>query len=95
MVTYRAETAMASIAGNFFSAPDTARSWIKALVASPADVIPDESGMILTVRVYPLGEERMNRMAEELFLTLNETQTPYPETDLILHYEPELFTRLG
>ena len=86
MVAYRAETAMASTAKEFLSAPDTVRSWIRALMLSPADIVPDEKEKTLEVRVYPLGEERMNRMTAKLMETLNETLTPFPGTDYVLRY---------
>jgi hypothetical protein len=86
MVAYRAETAMASTAREFLSAPDTARSWIATLMRASADIEPDEKAGILNVLVYPLGEERMNRMTEGLLETLNETQTVFPGTELVLHY---------
>ena len=86
MVAYRAETAMASMADDFLSAPDTARSWMKALMKSPADIIPDYSAKTINVIVYPLGEERMNRMVRQLLQTLNETMTVFPGTDMVLNY---------
>ena len=86
MTAYRAETAMASTAREFMKAPETARSWIRALMQSPADIEPDEDAKLLNVRVYPLGEERMNRMTDELLETLNETMTTFPGTEMVLHY---------
>ena len=86
MVAYRAETAMASMADDFLSAPDTVRSWMKALMKSPADIIPDYSAKTINVIVYPLGEERMNRMVRQLLQTLNETMTVFPGTDMVLNY---------
>ena len=77
---------MASTAREFLSAPDTARSWIATLMRASADIEPDEKAGILNVLVYPLGEERMNRMTEGLLETLNETQTVFPGTELVLHY---------
>ena len=86
MVAYRAETAMASMADDFLSAPDTVRSWMKALMKSPADIIPDYSAKTINVIVYPLGEERMNRMVRQLLQTLNETMTVFPGTGMVLRY---------
>lgn len=86
MVAYRAETAMASISSAFLAAPDTVRSWIKALMTATADIIPDCGSKMLNVRIYPLGEERINRMALELFQTLNESETVFQGTDLVMHY---------
>lgn len=86
MIAYRAETAMASMADDFLSAPDTVRSWMKALMKSSADIIPDYSEKTINVIVYPLGEERMNNMVRQLIQILNETMTVFPGTDMVLNY---------
>jgi len=86
MTAYRAETAMAATVRNSLASPETARSMVKALLFTHADIIPDTERGGLCVRLHPLGEERLNIAAQELIRTLNETETVFPGTNLTLKY---------
>lgn len=86
MTAYRAETAMAAIVKKSLASPETARSVVKALLFTPADIKPDTIQGNLNVILHPLGEERLNTAARELISTLNETETVFPGTNLTLKY---------
>jgi len=87
MVAYRAETAMAQMAREKMHREDDARSLLRALYSTDADLLPDANAGTLTVRVH----HQANRCADEVIRhfcnELNQTETIYPGTDLRLVYE--------
>jgi predicted nucleic acid-binding Zn-ribbon protein len=88
MVAYRAESAMAQMAREKMRREDDARSLLRALYATEADLLPDEKAGTLTVRVH----HQANRCADEVIAhlcdELNQTETIFPGTNLRLIYEP-------
>ena len=87
MIAYRAETAMTGIVREKMSRPDEARSLLRAIYASTADIVPDEMAKTLTVRLHQLANRCSGEVAEHLCQELNSTRTLYPGTDLRLIYE--------
>ena len=87
MTAYRAETAMASLIRKRFKKPDEARSVLKSLYNSSADILPNKEKRALLARIHPLAEERLNKAVRELLVELNATETVYPGTDMRLVYE--------
>jgi len=85
MLVYRAETAMANTVRQFLDRDD-ARVLIRQLMKSHADIIPDTEGKILNVRIHRFTTRRHDRAIGDLLTTLNETETPYPGTDMKLVY---------
>ena len=87
MVAYRAETAMAQMARETMSRQDDARSLLRALYSTEADLLPDQTAATLTVRVH----HQANRSADEVIRhccnELNQTETIFPGTNLRLVYE--------
>ena len=87
MVAYRAETAMAQMAREKMHREDDARSLLRALYSTDADLLPDANAGTLTVRVH----HQANRCADEVIRhfcnELNQTETIYPGTNLRLVYE--------
>jgi predicted nucleic acid-binding Zn-ribbon protein len=87
MVAYRAETAMAQMARETMHRQDDARSLLRALYSTEADLLPDANAGTLTVRVHhqanPCADEVIRHFCNEL----NQTETIYPGTDLRLVYE--------
>jgi prepilin-type processing-associated H-X9-DG protein len=85
MATYNAESATARLlAPHYARADDEARSLLREIFASPADlqVINRE----LHVRVNPLSAPRRTRALAGLCADLTATRTTYPGTDLTLVY---------
>jgi transposase len=86
LVAYRAETAMATIVRERLSHGDEARSLIRDLFRSDADICPDESAGVLEVRLHTLANPRSNRAIQHLLDHLNAAEFTYPGTNLRLTY---------
>ncbi len=86
MVAYRAETAMASIVREKLARKDDARSLLRDLFRSEADLVPDLEQRVLRVEVHPMSNPRSNRAIAHLLEHLNAAEFTYPGTDLRLIY---------
>jgi transposase/cell division protein FtsB len=86
LVAYRAETALASIVREKLSHADEARSLIRDLFRSDADIHPDKATGVLEVRVHTLANPRSNRAIQHLLEHLNAAEFTYPGTNLRLNY---------
>jgi transposase len=86
MVAYRAETAMTQIVREVLAREHDARSLIRDLLRSEADLVPNLEAPTLTVRVHPMANPRANRAIEHLLAVLNATESTYPGTTLKLVY---------
>jgi hypothetical protein len=86
MIAYRAETAMASIVREFMSREDDARSLLRDLFRSEADLLPDPEQQVLRVQVHPMSNPRSNRAIVHLLVHLNAAEFTYPGTCLRLVY---------
>ena len=93
MIAYRAETALASIVREKLARTDDARSLLRDLFCSEADLVPDLQQGVLHVHVHPMSNPRSNREIAHLLEHLNAAEFPYPGTNLRLVYsiagEPE------
>lgn len=87
MIAYRAETSMANVLRKKMSHPDEARSLVRSIFNTEADLLPDHIAGLLTVRLH----QPANRKSAELILNLcdqlNATETVFPGTNLRLFYE--------
>jgi hypothetical protein len=86
MIAYRAETAMASIVREVLARTDDARSLLRDLFRSEADLLPDLEQRQLRVEVHPMSNPRSNRAIAHLLDHLNAAEFTYPGTDLRLVY---------
>jgi transposase len=86
MIAYRAETAMASIVRESLARTDDARSLLRDLFRSEADLLPDVEQRVLRVHVHPMSNPRSNRAIAHLLEQLNEAEFSYPGTSLQLVY---------
>ena len=86
MVAYRAETAMASIVRQSLARTDDARSLLRDLFRSEADLLPDVEQQVLRVHVHPMSNPRSNRAIGHLLAHLNAAEFTYPGTSLRLVY---------
>jgi hypothetical protein len=84
MIAYRAETAMANQLRETISRPDEARSLLRALYASDADLLPDHKEGTLTVRLHHMANRSSDKAIIKLCEELNATETRFPGTDLRL-----------
>ena len=87
MIAYRAETAMAQVLRQTLSRSDDARSLLRALYASEADLLPDEANQTLTVRLHRQANASTDTALQCLCDELNSTLTVFPGTNLRLVYE--------
>jgi hypothetical protein len=86
MIAYRAETALASIVREDLARTDDARSLLRDLFRSEADLLPDPAQGILRVQVHPMSNPRSNRAITYLLEHLNTAEFTYPGTNLRLVY---------
>jgi prepilin-type processing-associated H-X9-DG protein len=85
MATYNAESALARLlAPHYARADDEARSLLREVFASPADM--DVVGPELHVRINALSAPRRTRALAGLCAELTATETTYPGTNLRLVY---------
>ena len=87
MVAYRAETAMVRIVREVLVREDDARSLIRDLMQTEADLSPDLAAGTLTIRVHSMANPRNNRAIQHLLSELNNTESKYPGTTLKLVYQ--------
>jgi hypothetical protein len=87
MIAYRAETAMANLLRETMSHPDEARSLLRALYNSDADLLPDHKEGILTVRLHHMANRCSDAAIQKLCNELNATKTQFPGTELRLVLE--------
>lgn len=87
MIAYRAETAMANILIESSCNVDDARALLRSIYTMEADIIPDENKQILRIRLHHLSNPSSDKAARLLAANLNETETIYPGTNLLLHYD--------
>jgi transposase/predicted nucleic acid-binding Zn-ribbon protein len=86
LVAYRAETAITKVVREVMAREDDARSLVRDLFRSEADLSPDLQAGVLNVAVHPRANQRSNRAIEHLLGTLNEAELTYPGTTLRLVY---------
>ena len=87
MIAYRAETAMVPLLLDRHTDSSAARTILQALFRTPADIIPEPEQHRLRVCLHRASRPATDRRLRRLCHMLNDTQTPYPGTDLTLTYE--------
>jgi hypothetical protein len=87
LVAYRAETAMAHLAREKMKRLDDARSLIRQVFHTAADLIPDHQRQTLTVRLHPLTFPAHDQPIRHLCQELTATETLFPGTNLRLVFE--------
>lgn len=87
MIAYRSETAMAAILRESLVRSDDARSLLRDIYTTEADLLPNEEEGTLTVRLHHLTNRLSDQAARDLAKHLNNTDTIYPGTNLRLRYE--------
>ena len=86
LIAYRAETAITKIVREALSRQDDARSLVRDLFRSEADLSPDVEAGLLRVTVHPMANPRSNRAIEHLLGVLNDAEFTYLGTNLKLIY---------
>ena len=84
MIAFRAETAMANILRPVITRPDEARTLLRTLYATEADLIPDLKAQTLTVQLHHMAQKNSDLAIQKLCDELNATETVFPRTNLRL-----------
>ena len=87
MIAYRAETSLVSLLREHLARFDDARTLVRQIFHTEADLLPDPIAKTLTVRIHHLTQPVHDHALEKLCLALNETQTVFPGTDLTLIFK--------
>jgi len=87
MIAYRAETSLVSILREHLARSDDARTLIRQIFKTEADLLPDVTTKTLTVRIHHLTQAAHDDVLEKLCAALNETQTVFPGTHLALVFK--------
>lgn len=87
MISYRAETSMASMLRQELARPDDARTLLRQIYNTEVDLVPNLEAKTLTVRLHHLTQAAHDRAVQHLCQELNATNTLFPDTDLRLIYQ--------
>lgn len=87
MIAYRAETAMANMLREKMSHPDEARSLLRAIYNTEADILPDQKAGTLTIRLHQLANQMSSESIRYLCNEFNSTETVFPGTNLRMIYK--------
>jgi len=87
MIAYRAETSLVSLLREHLARSDDARTLVRQIFQTEADLLPDAATKTLTVRIHHLTQAAHDEVLEKLCAALNETQTVFPGTDLTLIFK--------
>ena len=82
MIAYRAETALVIIAREYLSKNDIARSFVKQLLKTDADLTPNYETNELVVTIHNMTNPVQNHVVSKLCQELNDTETIFPCTNL-------------
>ena len=87
MIAYRAETALANLIKPYMTDKREARSLLRQIFASEADLKPDEENKTLTVSLHNLTNPVSDRIVRNLCQEINATKTIFPGSNLRLVYK--------
>lgn len=87
MLAYRAESAMANVLREHLAHPAEARTLLRALYATEADLLPDYQERTLTVRLHHMPQRCTDVAIQKLCDELNATETLFPRTNLRLIFK--------
>lgn len=88
MLAYRAETALVHLLEpGYVRSEEEGRALVRAVLRSPADVLPDRQAGLLRVRVHGMPNGRSDTAVAQLCQRLNEAHVKYPGTELTLRFE--------
>ncbi len=88
MICYRAETTFANILQEYLArAADEKRMLVKQIINTAADLLPDYENKKFVIVLHSLSAPRFNAAIEKIIPLLNNTQTVFPGTDLVLVFK--------
>ncbi|MCP4762716.1 MAG: hypothetical protein GY870_13135 [archaeon] len=88
MICYRAETSFINlIPQSFKRKSEEKRDFSKRCVRLKGDLIPNYQENILTIKLYTMSTQRENLALKQIIDVVNNSETKFPGTDLVLRYE--------
>jgi hypothetical protein len=87
MIAYRAETAMVNILREYIGKKDEARTLVRQIFMTDADIEPDEKEGTLKIKLHNMTNPRNNQYVQQLCKILTESETIFPGTNLRLIYD--------
>ena len=87
MISYRAETNMASLLRESLARHEDTRALLRQIYDTEADLLPDSKTGTLTVRLHHLTQAAHDLALQKLCDQLNATETVFPGTDLRLVFK--------
>ena len=78
---------MANFLRESLTRADEARTLLRSIYTTEADLLPDYQNKTLTVRLHHLAQHRSDQSAALLCAELNQTETVFPKTDLRMIFE--------
>ena len=78
LIAYRGETALAAIVREELARTDDARSLLRDLFCSEADLLPDLEQRVLRVQVHPMSNPRANRESHTCWNISTRPSSPIP-----------------
>jgi hypothetical protein len=87
LISYRAESSMASLLRSSLSRSDDTRALLRQIYSTEADLLPDEVAKTLTIRLHHLTQAAHDLALGNLCQELNATETVFPGTELRLIYK--------
>ena len=86
MIAFRAETAMVAILRRHMAKEDEARSLVRELLISSADIEPDDSARTLTIRIHRMTSPAHDKAIAALLHELTAREFRHPDTGAKLVY---------
>jgi hypothetical protein len=87
MISYRAETSMASLLRESLARSEDIRALLRQIYDTDVDLFPDAPAKTLTVRLHHLTQSAHDRALQKLCDQLNATETLFPGTELQLVFK--------
>ncbi len=88
MIAYRAESTLYNVINDFYvNNSKDGRMLLKEIFTSDADIVPDYDSNTLNILLHSLSTPRANEVVKKLCDFLNQTETYYPGTNLLLKYK--------
>ncbi|MDD2477009.1 MAG: hypothetical protein PHI32_14020 [Dysgonamonadaceae bacterium] len=66
---------------------DEIRSLVKAIIKQTVDIEVDNVNNRLNITIYPLSNNRSNSALENVLEQINNTETKYPNTNLMMNFK--------
>jgi hypothetical protein len=84
IIAYRAETALVNFIKHKMPTPEHARALVRKFYSGDADIVPDYTNNILFVKLHRTNHWADDKILETLCEDLNQTQTMFPSSNLML-----------